>query len=69
MRFLAPPHQWFLKLAFLKTELWVYVTRAAAELPSFHGVGRKKLLAWPATQVQSGGGIVDTGNPTGSRWR
>jgi hypothetical protein len=24
MRFLAPPHQWFLKLAFLKTELWVY---------------------------------------------
>jgi hypothetical protein len=23
MRFLAPPHQWFLKLAFLKTELWV----------------------------------------------
>ena len=35
-------------------------TRATAELPSFHGVGRKKLLAWPATQVQSGGGIVDT---------
>jgi hypothetical protein len=24
MRFLAPPHQWFLKLAFLKIELWVY---------------------------------------------
>jgi hypothetical protein len=24
MRFLAPPHQWFLKLTFLKTELWVY---------------------------------------------
>ena len=31
-----------------------YVTRATAELPSFHGVGRKKLLAWPTTQVQSG---------------
>jgi hypothetical protein len=38
------------------------VTRATAELSSFHGVGRKKLLAWPATKVQSGGGIVDTGN-------
>jgi hypothetical protein len=25
MRFLAPPHQWLLKLTFLKTELWVYV--------------------------------------------
>jgi hypothetical protein len=25
MRFLALPHQRFLKLAFLKTELWVYV--------------------------------------------
>jgi hypothetical protein len=37
------------------------VTRAAADLPSFHGVSRKKLLAWPATQVQSGGGIFDTG--------
>jgi hypothetical protein len=24
MRFLAPPHQWFLQLAFLKIELWVY---------------------------------------------
>jgi hypothetical protein len=24
MRFLAPPHQWFLKLTFLKIELWVY---------------------------------------------
>jgi hypothetical protein len=23
LRFLAPPHQWFLKLAFLKIELWV----------------------------------------------
>jgi hypothetical protein len=33
------------------------------------GVSRKKLLAWPATQVQSGGGIVDTGKPTGIRWR
>jgi hypothetical protein len=42
------------------------VTRATAELPSFHGVSQK-LLAWPATQVQSGGGIVDTGKPTGSR--
>jgi hypothetical protein len=31
-------------------------------LPSFHGVSRKKLLACPATQMQSGGGIVDTGN-------
>jgi hypothetical protein len=37
-------------------------TRATAELPSFHGVSRKKLLACPATQMQSGGGIVDTGN-------
>jgi hypothetical protein len=27
MRFLAPPHQWFLKLTFLKTELWVYDAR------------------------------------------
>jgi hypothetical protein len=44
------------------------VTRATAELPSFHEVGRKKLLALPATQVQSGGGIVDTGKSTaGSR--
>jgi hypothetical protein len=24
MRFLDPPHQWFLKLSFLKIELWVY---------------------------------------------
>jgi hypothetical protein len=24
MRFLAPPHQWFLKLTLLKIELWVY---------------------------------------------
>jgi hypothetical protein len=24
MRFLAPPRRWFLKLAFLKTEIWVY---------------------------------------------
>jgi hypothetical protein len=24
MRLLAPPHQWFLKLTFLKIELWVY---------------------------------------------
>jgi hypothetical protein len=40
----------------------VCVTRATAELPSFHGVSRKKLRAWPATQVQSGGGIIDTGN-------
>jgi hypothetical protein len=24
MRFLAPPHQWFLKLTPLKPELWVY---------------------------------------------
>jgi hypothetical protein len=32
------------------------------ELPSFHGVSRKNLLAWPATQMQPGGGIVDTGN-------
>jgi hypothetical protein len=24
MRFLAPPHQWFLKLALLKIELWVW---------------------------------------------
>jgi hypothetical protein len=46
-----------------------YVTRAAADLPLFHGASRKKLLARPATQVQSGGGIVDTGNPTGIRWR
>jgi hypothetical protein len=23
MRFLAPPHLWFLKLTLLKTELWV----------------------------------------------
>jgi hypothetical protein len=38
------------------------VTPATAELPSFHGVSRKKLRAWPATQMQSGGGIVDTGN-------
>jgi hypothetical protein len=45
------------------------VTRAAADLPSFHGVSRKKLVAWPATQVQSGGGIFDTGKPTGIRWR
>jgi hypothetical protein len=37
-------------------------TRATAELPSFHGVSRKKLLACPATQIQSGGGIDDTGN-------
>ena len=37
-------------------------TRATAELPSFHGVSRKKLLACPATQMQSGGGIVDNGN-------
>jgi hypothetical protein len=28
---------------------------------------RKKLPARPATQVQSGGGIVDTGKPTGIR--
>jgi hypothetical protein len=47
----------------------MYVTRAAADLPLFHGVSRKKLIAWPATQVQSGGGIVDTGKPTGIRWR
>jgi hypothetical protein len=41
-----------------------YVTRATAELASFHGVSRKKLLAWPATQMkmQSGGGIVGTDN-------
>jgi hypothetical protein len=45
------------------------VTRATAELPSafglfrhFTGSSRKKLLAWPATQMQSGGGIVGTGN-------
>jgi hypothetical protein len=38
------------------------VTRAAADLPLFHGVSRKKLLAWPATQIQSGGGIVGTDN-------
>jgi hypothetical protein len=38
------------------------VTRATAELPLFHGVSRKKLLAWPATQVQSGGGIASTDN-------
>jgi hypothetical protein len=24
LRFLAPPHQWFLKLSFLNIELWVY---------------------------------------------
>jgi hypothetical protein len=38
------------------------VTRATAELPLFHGVSRKKLRAWPATQMQSGGGIAGTGN-------
>jgi hypothetical protein len=40
-----------------------FVTRATAELPSFHGVSRKpqEVAAWPATQVRSGGGIFDTG--------
>jgi hypothetical protein len=32
MRFLAPPHQWFLKLAFLKIELWVYALCAACSV-------------------------------------
>jgi hypothetical protein len=36
--------------------------RATAELPSFHGVSRKKLLACPATQMQSGDGTVGTDN-------
>jgi hypothetical protein len=44
---------------FFGTSALTCVTRATAELPSFHGVSRKKLLAWPATQMQSGGGIVD----------
>jgi hypothetical protein len=35
MRFLAPPHQWFLKLTFLKTELWVYIVFFWAEEMDF----------------------------------
>jgi hypothetical protein len=31
MRFLAPPHQWFLKLTFIKTELWVYYSEDECE--------------------------------------
>jgi hypothetical protein len=41
-----------------------YVTRAAADLPLFHGVSRKKLLAWRAQRrkcaVRSAGGILST---------
>jgi hypothetical protein len=69
-------------LQILVLHLHVYVTRAAADLPLFHGVSRKKLLAWPwpgATQMQSGGGIIGTDNQqgaveqsmarTGANWR
>jgi hypothetical protein len=33
MRFLAPPHQWFLKSTFLKTELWVYAIFDGGSFP------------------------------------
>jgi hypothetical protein len=36
--------------------------RAAADLPLFHGISRKEVLAWLAAQMQSGGGIVGTDN-------
>jgi hypothetical protein len=43
-----------------------YVTRATSDcqLPSFHGVSSKELLAWPARDANAvpGGGIVGTGN-------
>jgi hypothetical protein len=55
------------------------VTRATAELPSFYGVSRKKLLALASDAKQCspvGGGIFDTGNQQavddenqGARWR
>jgi hypothetical protein len=39
-----------------------YVIRRLPSCLHFTGLSRKKLLAWPATQMQSGGGISDTGN-------
>jgi hypothetical protein len=59
MRFLAPPHQRFLKLTLLKTELWVYSAdksknRSARYAPLGRGEkkttpppeARKKLWLW-----------------------
>jgi hypothetical protein len=42
MRFLAPPHQCFLKLTFLKIELWVYLRHIEAKA---HGLIKKPALA------------------------